>query len=73
MADPFNVILIGDDGKPYLLPKAKWQVPENLLPDNSPGQAAIKQAVAFGTLVADIPDIGIGGVCVFVNVQQIVK
>jgi hypothetical protein len=70
----YNVILIGDDGKPYLLAKEKWQVKENLLPEESPAQAPIKQAITFGTLLADISDLGlgIGGVCIFVNVKKMV-
>jgi len=71
----YSVILIGDDGKPYLIPKTEWQIDKYKLPDTDPAQVPIAQAITFGTALADIPNlgVGVGGVCVFVNVKGIVE
>jgi|HubBroStandDraft_1064217.scaffolds.fasta_scaffold11479_4 hypothetical protein len=70
----WSVILIGDDGEPYLLDKNQWQTAGTLLPADSPMRATITQFVTFGTILADITNVGlgIGGVCTFVNVKRIV-
>jgi hypothetical protein len=69
------VFLQGDDGKVYKLTQAVWQVQQFQVPDNDPNQPQLRQAVTFGTILANVNSlgVGIGMACVFVNVPAVVN
>jgi hypothetical protein len=72
--EAYTLYLIGEDGKTYKVPQAKWQNPEYLITDpNDPSGPPIQQALTFGTLLANMNQlgIGIGMACVFTNVKSV--
>ncbi len=66
-----NIIVIGDDGEPYMITKDQWKK----LPSEG-GQGVINQLKEFGVYLAYIPPdiaVGFGEICTVVNLQSILK
>jgi hypothetical protein len=70
-----NVIILGDDGKFYLVTKAVWSA-QPTIPTTDPGYGALVTLEKNGVYLSYLPSAGgggVGSVCTLVNLQSILK
>jgi hypothetical protein len=73
--DPTKTVILVSDTGVYRLTKEKWEIPGNVLGDAA-GRGIIDQLTTFGAYLSYVPPelaVGIGEVCIVVNVKSILN